>query len=305
MANIYTNPSIKEHPANPGAQTASYSGPIEPDTKVPPKAKPIMAEISVNGTAISETAILAEAQNHPSENPGMAVKKAARSLVIRELLVGQARKLDISVELETDENGRAETEDDALIRLLIDQEINVPLATDDDCERYYNNNRSKFRSETLFEARHILLAGPEKDTAAREKAKQKAEVLCKALQENPGDFSAAAAEYSACSSSGEGGRLGQIGQGDTVPAFEAALANMKDGDLVPSPVETEFGFHIIALDRRIEGQDLPFDHVKERIAAWLEASSWSKAVSQYISFLAGSAKITGIDLQESDGPLVQ
>ena len=45
--------------------------------------------------------------------------------------------------------------------------------------------------------------------------------------------------------------------------------------------------------------------VSDRIAAWLEASTWSKAVSQYISILAGKADIRGISLGVAEGPLVQ
>jgi peptidyl-prolyl cis-trans isomerase C len=50
---------------------------------------------------------------------------------------------------------------------------------------------------------------------------------------------------------------------------------------------------------------LPFEHVADRIAGWLEAASWSKAVAQYISVLAGRAEIRGIDIASAEGPLIQ
>ena len=65
----------------------SYDGYTEPDTKIPPKARPVLSEVSVNGVLIPETEILAEAQNHPAENPGMAAAAAARALVVKELLL--------------------------------------------------------------------------------------------------------------------------------------------------------------------------------------------------------------------------
>ena len=80
---------------------------------------------------------------------------------------------------------------------------------------------------------------------------------------------------------------------------------MTEGEISSAPVESRFGFHVIALDRRIDGRDLPFEAVRARIAAWLEASAWSRAVSQYVAILAGRAEIRGISLSGADGPLVQ
>ena len=41
---------------------------------------------------------------------------------------------------------------------------------------------------------------------------------------------------------------------------------------------------------------MPFEIVRQRIADWLEAQSWSRAVAQYVSLLARNADIVGIDL---------
>ena len=58
----------------------SYKGYVEPDTKIPPKAKSVIAEISVNGVVIEEATLLAEAQQHPADTPGKALSQAARAL---------------------------------------------------------------------------------------------------------------------------------------------------------------------------------------------------------------------------------
>jgi len=305
MATIYRNPTLKERPDNPGAPEAGYSGYIEPDTNVPPKARPVTTEISVNGTVIPEDTVLAEAQNHPAETPGEAVRSAARALVIRELLLQEAVRKNVPAHPETETDGRRETAEDALIRALIEQEVAVPQASEVECRRYFDRNRRRFTTAPLFEARHILLAARPDDAAARGKAREQAETLCRRLADDPSAFSEAAAAYSACSSSNEGGRLGQIGRGETVPAFEEALETLREGAITEAPVETDFGFHVIALDRRIDGCALPFEDVRDRIAAWLEASSWSRAVSQYISVLSAAAEVKGIDLNAAEGPLVQ
>ena len=80
---------------------------------------------------------------------------------------------------------------------------------------------------------------------------------------------------------------------------------MVPGDTRPTIVESRFGVHLVRLERRTPGEALPFEAVHERIAAWLDAAAWSKAVSQYISILAGQADIRGIELGGAEGVLVQ
>lgn len=304
MATIYRNPALSS-PATPQGEQG-YTNYREPDTRIPPKASPIIREIAVNGVAIPETEILAEAQNHPAENPGAALKAAAQALVIREILVQEARRLGIAAERQSDAAGRMETEADAAIRALIEQEVQTPSASTQECRHYYERHQEKFRSEPLFEARHILLAASPTDSAARDEARKRALAICQQLAGQPELFSILAREYSQCPSRQQGGNLGQIGPGSTVAEFENALSNMNEGQISDSPVESKFGFHIIALDRKIEGRILPFELVSDRIAAWLEASVWSKAVSQYISVIAGRADISGdVGLTGADGPLVQ
>lgn len=269
-----------------------------------PETKP-HSKITVNGVVITQEMVRSEAQNHPSDTPTEAFAAAARALVVRELLVQEAARLGLAAAPEPMGEGRRETDEDALVRGLLEQEVVAPVADEAACRRYYEQNRQRFRSETLFEARHILLAAPEQDRAARERARDEALAVLAELREAPGTFAELAARHSACPSSGQGGSLGQLGRGSTVPEFEAALHGMQPGQLSAAPVATRFGYHVIFLERRIDGEQLPFEHVAQRIAAWLEAASWSRAVSQYIGILAGQANIVGIALNAADGPLVQ
>ena len=298
MATLYRNPSLEN-------DKDSYSTYREPDTSVPPKAGPVTPEISVNGVVISETELLAEAQNHPAENPGAALAEAARALVVRELLWQEAGRLELAAAPLSDADGREETQRDAAIRTLIEKEIDVPSAGEAECRRYYEQNPERLSSEPLIEARHILLAAAPEEKPARSKVKALAQQLSDHLVNRPDEFAALARQHSACPSREHGGNLGQLTRGSTVPEFERAIETMKEGEISAVPVESRFGFHIIALDRKVPGEKLPFDLVKERIAVWLEAAAWSKAVAQYIAILAGAAQIKGISLNTGDGPLVQ
>ena len=280
-----------------------YEGYVEPDTKVPPKAKPVLAQVSVNGVAIPEADILAEAQQHPAKSPGKALIQAANALVIRELMLQEARTLAIEPIQEKQPNGKVETVEDALIRTLIEQEIQTPVTTQEERRRYYQSNKKAFFSETIYEAKHILLSS--KDDMQTATNMQLAKSLIEKLEENVSIFSSLAKEYSSCPSSKEGGNLGQITRGSTVPEFEDTLEKMMPGQIWSEPVGSKFGFHIIYLVNKVPGQLLPFEYVTEKIGTWLDASSWSRAVSQYISILAGKAKITGITLDGASSPLVQ
>ncbi|WP_299346368.1 peptidylprolyl isomerase [uncultured Maritalea sp.] len=271
--------------------------------KVDPKPK--SPEIFVNGVEITLEAIQQEVQNHEAETPKDAVLNAARALVIRELLLQKADALGLSAEPMEDAQGRRETDEDAKVRQLLEQEVDVPRAGEEECQRYFDQHQDKFSSDTIYEARHILLAGALEDPVARRKGMVKAAQIIESLNKAPDRFGEFAREFSQCPSAKEGGNLGQLTKGQTVPEFETVLFELEEGQMSPTPVPTPFGYHIIQLDRIIEGRQLPFDHVKSKIAAFLEASSWSRAVAQYIGILAGEAEIKGIQIDGADSPLVQ
>ncbi|MEO9875593.1 MAG: peptidylprolyl isomerase [Anderseniella sp.] len=306
MTSIYQNPTL--HVREPGKKTTpetGYDGYVEPDTKIPPKPAKVIKDVTVNGVLIAEADIMAEAQNHPAETPGAALAQAAHALAVRELLLQEAGRLGVAAPAVAGEGKREETGEDAVIRLLIEQEVDVPEAGDEECRRIYTVNRHRFCSDTIYEARHILFAVESTDTKARGEVRGKAENLATHLALHPEEFAGAAEEFSDCPSGRQGGNLGQLTTGSTVSEFERALETMTAGDTTPKLVESRFGFHLIVVDRKIDGEQLPFESVQARIAAWLDAAAWSKAVAQYISILAGKADIQGIDMEASQGYLVQ
>jgi peptidyl-prolyl cis-trans isomerase C len=266
-------------------------------------ARPV--PVSVNGVAISSADIARETQHHASPDPDESWALAARALAIRELLSQEAARLGLAAEPIEDDEGRRETADEARLRALLEREVVVPNAGEAECRRFYDRNRRRFRSPDLFEPAHILIAAPPGDEPARAAARRTAEAVIAELQHRPRDFAALAEAHSACSSSKQGGNLGQIGPGQTVDEFERALAGMTAGEVHPHPVETRYGLHVVRLERRIDGRDLPFELVRERIAQYLEESVRRRALKQYVSILASRAKVTGVDLAAADGPLVQ
>ncbi len=261
--------------------------------------------VSVNGVVISNAAIVRETQHHRASDPDEVWMLASRALAIRELLIQEADRLSVVAEPLDDGEGRTETPEEARLRALIEQEVVVPQADEATCRRYYDANRRRFRTPGLFEVAHILLPAAPGDSAARMAAHGRAQALIAELQGRPAGFAAMAAASSACPSAQQGGNLGQVGPGQTVAEFEAALRTMMPGAVHPHPVETRYGIHIVRLDRRIDGRELPFDLVHQRIADYLDEAVRCRALQQYVSVLAGRAEVTGVDLSPAAGPLVQ
>lgn len=251
--------------------------------------------IRVDDAVITEQAIAAEMQLHPASSREAAYHQAAQALVVRQLLVAEAAR-----------RGFEGLEEEAVGRLL-EAEITVPEADEATCRRWFEANRARFRSPEAWHAQHLLLAADPEDEPARRAAEAEANALLAEVRADPARLAPLARARSACPSREQGGDLGLIEPGTTVPEFEAALRALAPGEVHPTPVATRFGFHILRLLRHEPGRDLPYESVAPRIAAWLREASWRRAVHQYVGILAGRARIEGfvLDGAAADGPLVQ
>jgi peptidyl-prolyl cis-trans isomerase C len=271
---------------------------IEPKRSSGPKI------VAVNEALIASADIAREVQNHEGASPVVAWEAATRALVVRELLSQRARAIGLVAEPRS-ENGLRETEEEALIRMLLEAEVTTPSAEEADCRRYYQSNLARFRSPDLYEPLHILFEASRDDQAAYTEAVTQAEIVLAEVKQAPERFESIAMALSACPSSTEGGRLGQVACGDTTPEFEAALKPLQSGQICPDVVRTRYGVHVVRLDRKVDGAVLPFEQVHERIASYLEASSSRRAAAQYVALLAGQAVIRGFDISGATSPLVQ
>lgn len=256
--------------------------------------------VSVNGIAIPRDLIAREIQNHPAGSPIMAWTNAARSLVVREVLLQEAKRRNVALAPHEDGDGRREADDEALIRALIEQGVRTPVADEAACRRYYEQNRRRFHSPDIHEAAHILIPAIKADAPGYKKAHEAAAALIAELRLHPECFPELARAHSACSSAAEGGHLGQVASGQTTPEFEHALAALAPGETSAEPVATRYGFHIIRLDRRMEGRALPFELVADRIAEYLNENVRRRAVAQFIARLVSRATIAGVEMPDAE-----
>ena len=219
--------------------------------------------------------------------------------MLRELLQQRIGELGLVVRAEA-----GESEEEAATRALIEREVPLPLADEATCRTYYSGNRSRFFSAPLLAVRHILLACAADDAEARSLAREQALELLGQLEQVPQRFAELALQHSACPSKAQGGALGQISKGQTVPEFERQLFRLPVG-LCQQPLESRYGYHLAFIDQRIDGEQLPYEAVAGSIRAELNQRVWQIGVSQYLQNLVGAASIEGIHMQGAETPLMQ
>lgn len=249
--------------------------------------------IYVNGIEIDKEVIAQELQYHPAPTKEDALFLAAQALVVRELL-----RLAVFADGALGEQAWHENEELA-ISDLIEKNVTATTPDSDTCERYYEQNKTDYKTAPLMSVRHILLACLPEDGDARLQFKKLAYELIEKIgkSSNPdADFIELARQYSACPSKEQGGELGILSEGQTVPEFESAVFNMEQG-LAPSPVETRYGFHIVDVLDKQAGIQLDYLQAKPAIANKLAQQAFHHALCDYLYTLADKADIDGIQME--------
>ena len=187
--------------------------------------------------------------------------------------------------------GTGGDEIESAIETLLEQEVRVPRHTEDECRRWYDAHPREFTSGELVFARHILFAVTPRTPV--EKLRRRAEETLLELRTRPELFGERARELSNCRSALQDGSLGPLARGECVPEFEAAIFGEVGSGILPTLVRTRYGFHIVMVEGRIPGKRVPYEVVKERIAARLESEALGRALSQYAEALAPARTTRG------------
>jgi len=157
--------------------------------------------------------------------------------------------------------------------------------------KYYDENPDSFREEVQIKASHVLINAAENATdEEKQKALDRAKEVTRLAQAKDADFAALAKEYSEGPSGPNGGDLGYFGKDKMVKPFEEAAFAMKVGD-VSDPVQTRFGYHVIKVTDRKAGGEIPYEDVKEQLAASLKNQEVNDAIGLKIKELTDKAEI--------------
>lgn len=147
-------------------------------------------------------------------------------------------------------------------------------ATDAELKAEYDTQVAAM-PKTQYKARHILV-----------KTKEEADQIIGDLKKGQ-KFEKLAADHSLDGSKTNGGDLGWFSPANMVKPFADAVAALKKGETTQTPVQTEFGWHVIRLDDVRETTPPAFDAVKDRLVQIVEA----KKFKAYGDGLVSAAKV--------------
>ena len=238
-------------------------------------ADPILA--IVDGAAIRRSdmqslqrALPAQCQQMPLE---MLFPMLIDRMVDAKLLAIAGRRDNLQNEPEL--RARVATYEERLIQDAYLTRRIAAAATEEAVQARYRKFVAENPAETEVSARHILVA-----------SEQKAREILAALGRG-GDFAKLAADNTLDPSGKDsGGDLGFFKKGDMVPEFSEMAFSLKEGQTADRPVKTQFGWHVIRVDKvRTVAQSL--DDLRDEITSQIS----QEVVSAEVDRLRSGAKI--------------
>lgn len=220
-----------------------------------PMIKDVLAVVA--GNEITEADLDAFLENVPQEQKAYASHPQFRAQYLEQLItiyafaaLGEEMKLE-----ETDEYKKIveSAKRDILAQMAMAEAVKDIEVTDEEAKTFYEANPQQFEKGATVVAKHILTA--DEDTC---------NVILAAINAGEKTFEDAAKESSACPSGAQGGDLGEFGKGQMVKEFEEAAFAAETGQ-VTGPVKTQFGYHLIKVEKKNEASVQAFEEVKDSL----------------------------------------
>jgi len=200
-----------------------------------------------------------------------------RAMILEQLIARKLFLLDAQRNLYEREPAFKEqltrVKEDMLTSYAMQKALERVRVTEEEAKKYYEENREKFVSGLTFNASHILVDSEEKANA-----------LLTQIKAGEISFEEAAEQNSSCPSGKNGGSLGDFTQGQMVPEFENACAAMEVGE-ISAPVQTQFGYHLILLNKKEEGGAMSYEEVKADLMNALKEEKQQAAYQSNINQL--------------------
>ena len=216
-----------------------------------------------------------------------ALPKAQLDMIQKQLAVQKKTLNDFKNEMAKDPNA----ERFYAIQKYVDTKIRPKVkVTDAEIQKFYKENPNYFKTPESVDAAHILITiGKEKDADAKAKAKATSNL---AQLKKGASFAKLAEKESACNSKRNGGNLGAFTRGQMVPEFEkAAFALTKPGQL-SGLVKTQYGYHIIKLNKKNAASMKKLAEVKAQISNHLNGTKIQKMLSDEVAKAQKTLKVT-------------
>ena len=211
---------------------------------------------------------------------GPMKRQMAEQVVRMKLLAQQARQSGLDKDPVTQNRIAMQTEN-ILAGAAYNEMMKKVTVDDASARKYYEEHKNEWEEAS---ARHILIkfkgspvpAREGKPELSEEQALAKAQEIRKKLLAG-GDFAAIAKEESDDTGSGSnGGDLGSFKRNSMVPEFEQVAFSQPIGQ-VSEPIKTQFGYHLIRVDKR---ESPSFESMRSQIEERMRPEQARTAVEQ-------------------------
>jgi parvulin-like peptidyl-prolyl isomerase len=231
-----------------------------------------------------------------SKKMGVAVKDEEVMSTIRGIMA--QRKIDLSDfvkilerEGQTFEFYKEEIKGQMTRQRLVRREVSSKIAvTEEEIGEYYKQHREDYEGKEAVRIKQILLLLPKNaNTQAREALRKNAqEIRARLLAGEP--FDIMAAKFTQGPAAQQGGDVGFIEKGNTLPEVEAAAFSLKL-DEISEVIESSLGFHIIKVVDKKGGGLKTFPEVRQEIQMKIEDQKMIPRVDQWLLDLRKKAQI--------------
>jgi len=206
-------------------------------------------------------------------------KKILQNLIRRQLILHQKAVQNLRRDEDIIKKVR-NYEDNLVVKAFLEEKIGTKLkVSEEELKKYYKENIRKFSSPPKVKVRHILL-----------RSQEEAEKVLSRLRDGE-DFGQLAKDFSIdLLNALEGGSLGVIKKGEALPGLDKALFSLKEGAF-SDVVKTEYGYHILTVDKKITVKFRPFEEVKDQIRKTILRQKEAKAFDEMAAKLEKDADI--------------
>lgn len=276
-ANPAPKPGSAVHPALPPGMLPAAKMPTVPPDRI------VLTVGTFNLTAAQFDQLidmLPEQMKTSARGPGR--KQFAENLVRVLVLAqeGKRRGLDQTPSYKLQSSFQL---DNYLAGLTFTQMGKESKVSEADARKYYEEHKQDWDG---ISARHILVRFQGSQVPVRQGQKDltdaealaKAQELRKRLVAGEDFAKLAKAESDDASSGANGGDLGTFHHGQMVPAFDAAASSLKAGE-ISEPVKTQFGYHIIKVEKR---ETKTFEEARPEIERKLAPEQSQKALEELV-----------------------
>ncbi len=171
----------------------------------------------------------------------------------------------------------------------------VVSVSEEDARKYYDENPGQFEKPEKLQVRHVLFFvddGSKGYPARRtdEEAKNLAEDVIAQIKEG-GDFAEIAREKSEDSGTKADGGLYTFSKGEAVEEFSNAAHALSPGEYTLEPVKTDYGYHVIKMEKVIPATQESFEQVKELLQEMLTNQAKQAKFQEVMLDIKGKATI--------------